>query len=85
MKIGTSFPFLIMAAAIVIGFSIPFSPWIRSDVIEEARVITSDGDRCVVETESNNIIHIDNCLGKEVGELVTVKYKVETSVGEIIP
>jgi len=76
--------FLIAFIAIALGFSIPFLPWIRPEITENGKVITFDEGRCAVETESMNIIHVNNC-DKNVGDKVTVKYREMTSVGELIP
>jgi len=85
MKIGLGFAFLAAIIAIVIAFSVPFVPWIKPEITEGAKVITFNQGRCAVETESMNVIHIDNCDDKNVGDRVTVKYRAMTSVGELVP
>jgi len=85
MKIGLGFAFAGAIIVIAIAFSVPFSPWIKPEITENAKVITFNDGRCAVETVSNNIIHIDNCGNKNVGDRVTVKYRAETSVGELTP
>jgi len=85
MKIGLGLAFAGAIIVIAIAFSVPFSPWIKPEITENAKVITFNDGRCAVETVSNNIIHIDNCGNKNVGDRVTVKYRAETSVGELTP
>jgi NADH:ubiquinone oxidoreductase subunit 3 (subunit A) len=84
MKKRLGLVFLIAFIAIALGFSIPFLPWIKPEITEGAKVITFDEGHCAVETESMNIIQVDNC-NKNVGDRVTVKYREMTSVGELIP
>lgn len=85
MKIRLGLAFLGAIIGIAVAFAVPFSPWIKPEITENAKVITFDKDHCVVETESKNVIHIDNCKDKNVGDRVTVKYRAETSIGELIP
>ena len=85
MKIGLGFAFLAAIIAVALAFSIPFSPWVKPEVKESAKVITFDKGRCEVETESHNLINIDNCDNRNVGGQVTVKYRAQTAVGELVP
>ena len=85
MKIGLGFAFLAAVIAIALAFSVPFSPWVKPEIRENAKVIKSEEGRCVVETESSNIITIDNCANNKEGDLVTVKYRAQTVVGELVP
>lgn len=77
--------FLAAIIAIALSFAIPFSPWIKPEITENGKVITIKEGRCAVETETSNIIHIDNCDHRTVGEQVKVKYRVTTSIGELVP
>lgn len=85
MKARLGLVFLGAIIGIALAFSVPFSPWIKPEITENAKVITFNEGRCAVETESRNIIHIDNCNDKNVGDKVTVKYRVTTSIGELVP
>ncbi len=85
MKISVGLAFLGAIIALAVAFAVPFAPWIKPEIIENAKVITFHDGRCAVETESNNVIHIENCDDKNVGEQVTVKYRATTSIGELMP
>ena len=85
MKKRLGLAFLIAFIAVALAFSIPFLPWIRPEIKESAKIITFDEGHCAVETESQNVIHIDNCDDKNIGDRVTVKYREMTSVGELVP
>ncbi|GIU71495.1 MAG: hypothetical protein KatS3mg003_0974 [Candidatus Nitrosocaldaceae archaeon] len=79
---------LALGAAIVIGGAILGllqSPWIRSELTEEAVVLrVHDDGSCEVETEFSNILTVWDCKGHKEGDSVTVKYREATSLGEII-
>lgn len=77
--------FLAAIIAITLSFAIPFSPWIKPEITENGKIVTIKDGRCAVETESSNIIHIDNCEHRSVGERVTVKYRETTTIGELVP
>jgi len=85
VKIGLGLAFAGAIIALAVAFAVPFSPWIKPEITESAKVITFNEGRCAVETESENVIHIDNCDDKNVGDQVTVKYRAMTSVGELMP
>jgi len=85
MKIRLGLAFLLAFIALALAFSIPFAPWIKPEITESGKVITFNDGRCAVETESQNVIHIDNCDDKNIGDQVTVKYRTTTSIGELIP
>ncbi|MFQ5969821.1 MAG: hypothetical protein ACE5J2_04945 [Nitrososphaerales archaeon] len=85
MKIGLGFAVGGTIIGISIALAVPFSPWIKPEITESAKVITFNEGRCAVETESKNVIHIDNCDDKNVGDPVTIKYRATTSVGELMP
>ncbi len=85
MKLGVGFAFLAAIIGIVLVFTVPFLPWVKPEVHERAKVITFNDGKCVVETESTRIINIDNCDSKKAGEQVNVKYRAETSAGELVP
>jgi len=85
MKIRLGLVFLGAIIGIAVAFAVPFSPWIKPEITEKAKVITFNEGRCAVETESMNVIHIDNCDEKNVGDQVMIKYRATTSVGELIP
>ena len=85
MKIRLGLAFLGAIIAFAIAFSVPFSPWVKPEITEDAKVITLNDGRCAVETVSNNVIHINNCGNKNVGDRVTIKYRAQTSIGELVP
>ena len=70
---------------VVLVFTVPFLPWVKPEISEKAKVITFKDGKCVVETESTRIINVDNCDSKDAGEQVMVKYRAETSAGELVP
>ncbi len=84
MKVRWGLVFLGAIIALVLGFTIPFLPWIKPEITEGATIVTSKLGRCSVETDSKNIIEVDNCH-QDVGERVTVKYRETTKIGELIP
>ncbi|MFY3740569.1 MAG: hypothetical protein HMLIMOIP_001010 [Candidatus Nitrosomirales archaeon] len=77
--------FLAAIIGIILVFTVPFLPWVKPEISEKAKVITFKDGKCVVETESTRIINVDNCDSKDAGEQVMVKYRAETSAGELIP
>lgn len=84
MKVRWGPVFLAAIIALVLLFSIPFLPWLKPEITEGAKIITSSDGRCVVETESTRIINVGNC-NLDVGQEVTVKYRESTSAGELVP
>lgn len=74
-------------AAIFVGLAlyliIPNLPWIKHEIVENARVVAKENDSCVVETVSKWIVRINDCKGYNVGDNLIIKYKEHTSIGEI--
>lgn len=78
---------LALGTAICIGavlYALPFSPWVKQEIVETAKVITFNEGSCVVETSSGSIINITECDSKMPGEEVTIKYRAETTLGELV-
>jgi hypothetical protein len=84
MKVRWGLVFLGAIAALVLGFTIPFLPWIKPEITEDGTVVASKPGRCSVETDSKNVIEVDGC-DKKVGERLTIKYRETTKIGELVP
>jgi len=62
---------------------VPNLPWVKSVVDESGRVVSVNGNSCVVETYSHRLINVNECMNHEIGDSVTVTYRETTSLGEL--
>ena len=81
-------PLLLAGIAIVTMGALAFyafSPWIRPEVTESGFVIkVNEENSCEVQSDSKMILVIWDCKGYTLKDNVTVKYRMGTSLGEII-
>ncbi len=78
------FPLFIGAViTLALVVMVPNLPWVKSVVNENGKVVSVNGNSCVVETDSHRLINVNECMDHEIGDSVAVTYRETTSLGEL--